>query len=282
VRSHGWFDLAPFHYDRPGGRLHLVAGSGGAPAAVTVSQAEKALVVSCRRESSEAARAAVRRVLALDWDLEPFYARIAGESSLVWAARAGAGRLLRAPTLWEDAVKLLLTTNCSWQATRGMVRRLVDLCGERCEEGSAGFPAPEVLARRSESFLRSHLRVGYRAEYLRRFARRVAEGRAQLAAWEDPEIETGDLRRLILEEPGFGPYAAEGLLRLLGRHEFYAIDSWTRQKYRRMYPGSTARIERAIARRYDRLGPWRGLAFWLDMTRDWHLESESLWPETPG
>jgi 3-methyladenine DNA glycosylase/8-oxoguanine DNA glycosylase len=30
----------------------------------------------------------------------------------------------------------------------------------------------------------------------------------------------------------------------------------------------------AIARHYERFGPWRGLAFWCDMTRDWH-EDES-------
>ena len=39
--------------------------------------------------------------------------------------------MLRAPALFEDAVKMLLTTNCSWAATRGMVVRLVALAGPR-------------------------------------------------------------------------------------------------------------------------------------------------------
>jgi 3-methyladenine DNA glycosylase/8-oxoguanine DNA glycosylase len=283
ARSHGWFDLAPFRYDRPGRELSFVIRCAGGPAAVIVRETPAALEVSCRRGAWATAREAVRRVLGLQWDLEPFYARLAGEPSLSWAARAGAGRLLRAPTLWEDAVKVLLTTNCSWPATRGMVRRLVELYGERSEEAVA-FPVPEALARRSERALRSNLRVGYRAAYLLRFARRVVEGATDLDAWENTELPTEDLRSLILEEPGFGPYAAEGLLRLLGRHDFYAVDSWTRQKYRRMYRSRAARLDRAIARRYDRFGPWRGLAFWIDLTRDWHDESESVWPEAtaPG
>ena len=34
--------------------------------------------------------------------------------------RKGAGRLLRSPTLWEDAAKTLFTTNCTWALTRKM------------------------------------------------------------------------------------------------------------------------------------------------------------------
>ena len=38
--------------------------------------------------------------------------------------------MLRAPGLFEDAVKMLFTTNCSWAATRGMVVRLIELAGD--------------------------------------------------------------------------------------------------------------------------------------------------------
>ena len=79
-----------------------------------------------------------------------------------------------------------------------------------------------------------------------------------------------EVREAILAEHGFGPYAAEGLLRILGRHDFLAIDSWVRKQYRRLYPGARKSTDGSIARRYARYGSFRGLALWLDMTKDWH------------
>ena len=84
------------------------------------------------------------------------------------------------------------------------------------------------------------------------------------------------MRDAIVSEHGFGPYAAEGLLRILGRHEFFAVDSWVRMKYRKMYPGR-GKVEGSIARRYARFGDFRGLALWLDLTRDWHEGDEAVW-----
>jgi hypothetical protein len=33
-----------------------------------------------------------------------------------------------------------------------------------------------------------------------------------------------------------------------------------------------------VARLYAPFGAHAGLAFWLDVTRDWHEEKERLWP----
>ncbi|HET9795287.1 MAG TPA: hypothetical protein VFS34_12580, partial [Thermoanaerobaculia bacterium] len=113
------------------------------------------------------------------------------------------------------------------------------------------------------------IRSGYRTGALLAFARGVASGKIDLAEWESPRRESGEIRERILAQRGFGPYAAEGLLRLIGRHDFFAIDSWTRTKYRELHPGRGS-LEPSIARRYARYGEFRGLAFWLDLTRDWH------------
>ena len=83
-------------------------------------------------------------------------------------------------------------------------------------------------------------------------------------------VPAEDVRVAIQSEYGFGPYAAEGILRILGRHDFFAIDSWVRQEYRRRYPGPRRTTDGAIARRYARYGVHRGLALWLDMTSHWH------------
>ena len=175
--------------------------------------------------------------------------------------------MLRAPRLFEDSVKMLLTTNCSWAATKGMVTRLIAAAGR---EGA--FPAPRAVAALSVATLKTKIRCGYRAEALARFARRVASSKLDLSRWESPESSAEEIRDAILEEYGFGPYAAEGLLRILGRHDYLAIDSWIRQKFRRLHPGRSRATDGAIARRYARYGRYRGLALWLEMTGDWHQD----------
>ncbi len=230
------------------------------------------LEIAGPRGEARSARAMARRIFSLDVELSAFDAALDDEPALKRSLARGGGRMLRAPTLFEDAVKMLLTTNCSWAATRGMVQRLVALT----EDGS--FPGPEALARMRPGALGGKVRCGYRAGALSRFARRVASGRLDLSEWERREAPATEVRDAILAEHGFGPYAAEGLLRILGRHEYLALDSWIRKQYRRFYPGPAKSADGAIARRYARYGDYRGLALWLDMTREWHEGKEAVWP----
>ncbi len=261
VRSHGWYDLPPYSYDAEQGTLTTV----GAGAAVWTFRARDGhLEIAGSGGSAPSVRAMARRIFSLDVELSAFDAALIDEPALKRALARGGGRMLRAPTLFEDAVKMLLTTNCSWATTRGMVQRLVALT----PDGS--FPGPEALARVRPGALGSKVRCGYRARALSRFARRIASGSLDLSAWERRATPAADVREAILAEHGFGPYAAEGLLRVLGRHEYLALDSWLRKQYRRLYPGPAKTADGAIVRRYARFGDYKGLALWLDMTREWH------------
>ncbi len=263
VRSHGWYDLPPFRYEPEGGGTLTTVFRGGE---VSFRARGGALVASGEGLDRIALRAAAVRVFSLDLDLSAFDGALDGEPDLRRALTRGGGRMLRSPSAFEDAVKMLLTTNCSWEATRGMVTRLVSLAGQ----GGAAFPTAEALARLSPATLRKKVRCGYRAEAVSRLARRVASGRLDLSAWEDRSRPAAEVRESILAEHGFGPYAAEGLLRILGRHDFLAIDSWVRKQYRRLHPGPARSVDRAIWRRYARFGGFRGLAMWLELTRHWH------------
>lgn len=278
VRSHGWYDLPPFSYEREKGVLRTYVEFR--PLALSLSRGERgkdaaSILFRMRNGRLEAESdlfdkraltAIARRVFALDVDLDGFARSIAAEWDLARALASGRGRILRAPSLFEDAVKMLLTTNCSWAATKGMVVRLIAEAGA----GGLAFPTPESVAALSVSKLKTKIRCGYRAESLARFARRVARGEVDLSTWERADASAEEIRAEILSEHGFGPYAAEGLLRVLGRHDYLALDSWVRQEYRRRYPGPRRTTDRAIVRRYARYGAHRGLALWLDMTSHWH------------
>jgi len=291
VRSHGWYDLAPWRYDaarlvlaRPlllsTGRVveaELVEGPGGLLLR---------LLAAGRPSPAEAreAQAQLATCLSLHDDLGPFRAAAvaaealrasggrAGLPDLRWALRRGAGRLLRSPTAWEDAVKTLCTTNCSWALTRAMVERLCQAAGQAGPGGERAFPTPAALAARPERFFREVVRAGYRAPFLRSLARRVADGRLDLEALRDGALPAAALRGRLLELDGFGPYAAEHLARLLGRHDFPALDSWTRDSLRRLRGLRRAPAERTVRRWYAPYGPWAGLALWLEVTAGWFGE----------
>lgn len=274
VRSHGWYDLPPFSYDAPNAILSTSMAVSGRAAAVSFRAVEGRIEAVSDSLDAPALSRIVKHVFSLDLSLEPFASSVAAEPRLARALSRGGGRMLRAPTGFEDAVKVLLTTNCSWQATRGMVARLIAEAGT---DGRA-FPTPAQVAKLSPARLRSRIRCGYRAPALARFARRVASGRLRLEDWENLTTSSESLRDAILAEHGFGPYAAENILRILGRHDYLALDSWVRKKYRQLYPGRPKSTDGSISRRYARFGAYRGLALWLEMTDDWHGGKEKVWP----
>ena len=274
ARSHGWYDLLPFDWDAEAGRLSFTFLSGGAPVRVAVSRRSGGVAVSSPAPAP-VVRPVVSRVLDLGSDLGPFHALCAArrDEGFGWVADRLAGRILRSPSLFEDAVKVLCTTNCSWALTRLMVSRMV----EAFDRGGA-FPDAPFLASLPERRLREELKLGYRAPFLHEFASRVASGALDLSAWEDPGSPDAELMERIRREKGFGPYAAETLLRLLGRHGHLGLDSWSRKKVATLrFRGRPVKDAR-VARYYAPFGRFAGLAFWLDVTREWHDGRDPLWP----
>lgn len=218
----------------------------------------------------------VRHVLRLDADLSTFYAAAASDPDLAWVA-TGAGRMVRSPTVFEDVVKTVCTTNCAWSATRRMVHAIVANLGEPAPgapaEGALGraFPTPAVMAEAGEAFYRDVARAGYRGAYLIALARSVAGGELDLEGWSHAspqELPDAELEAQLLALPGVGPYAAAHIMMTLGRYHRLILDSWTRPTYANKL-GRKSVADRAIERRFRRYGPYAGLAFWLFITEDW-------------
>ncbi|MEO8584888.1 MAG: hypothetical protein ABI584_01880 [Acidobacteriota bacterium] len=217
-------------------------------------------------------RLVLARVLNLKADLSSFHSICAADPRFAWIARRSAGRILRAPTLFEDAVKVLATTNCTWGLTKSMVKNLV----ERFDRGGA-FPDAAFVAGLPARALAA-AKFGYRVPYLAAFAGRVASGKLDLARWEERARPDEDVEKEIRAEKGFGPYAADTLGRLLGRHRKLGLDSWSRKKVAALRFRGRAVKDARVERLYAPFGPHAGLVFWLDVTRDWHEEKEGLWP----
>lgn len=288
IVSHGITELPPMRVDEAtrsfAVTLRLPRG-GARTVVVEPGPTGFARVSAAGRAPGEAARRAlvdgVRHVLRFDEDLSRFYAVAADDSALAWAT-AGAGRMIRSSTVFEEVVKTICTTNVAWSATRRMVSALVEHLGERApgapEAGPEGraFPTPDAMAAEDASFYRDVVRAGYRGAYLRSLAEMVASGAVEietLGSASREEVSDDEVERRLLALPGVGPYAAAHVMMLIGRSSRLILDSWTRPTYARLVGRRTV-PDATIVRRFRRYGPDAGLAFWLFLTRSWVAEED--------
>jgi 3-methyladenine DNA glycosylase/8-oxoguanine DNA glycosylase len=284
MASHGVASLPPMLLDEEAWTLEVTLPlPGRRPRTVVIREGgprHAAVEVRGRKpgaREAEAIAAAVRHVLALDLDLSGFYEVAGVDPDLRWVT-TGAGRMVRSPTVFEDVVKTLCTTNCSWALTTKMVTALVEHLGEPASgaEGDTwrgrAFPTPAAMAERDETFYREVVRSGYRAPHFVRLAGMVASGELDLEPLglrppdgpPDEEVEA-----TLLALPGIGPYAAAHVMLLLGRYHRLILDSWSRPKYRRVTGARRQPTDAAIVRRFRKYGSFAGLAFWCFITRDW-------------
>ena len=274
VMSHGWCALLPFEFDKTTWTLIRVLDAGEAtPVTVRITSAKRALAIELSRRlkkaSVENVIRDVRHMFRLDDDLQVFYKSVSAEAEFSWIADEGAGRLLRSPTVFEDLVKMICTTNCSWALTEKMVAGLVNELGRVSDDGRKSFPTAAVMARRPVGFFRDKIRSGYRAPYLKELAQRVARGSLDVESWLTSDLPVAELLKEMKSVKGVGNYAAENLLKLLGRYDGLALDSWTRAQFARVRNQDRAANDKKISRFYARFGSWRGLVLWCDMTRHW-------------
>ncbi len=205
-----------------------------------------------------------RRVFRLDQNLAPFYAMIENDPRMSWAV--GAGRLIASPTVFEDAIKTICTTNTTWAGTRRMIGALV-------ERASGAFPDAALLAKTPERWFADVARMGYRGPYVRAIARDVHGGKLDLEALlpnteREEEAREEAVEETLRELPGVGPYAAAHIMQLLGFHHQLVLDSATRPRYLEI-SGKKRASDKTIVRDFKRYGPYAGLAFWLYVTRHW-------------
>ena len=273
IMSHGIADLPPAHIDEEARSYSTtLALPAGPPRTVLITEGRPGfarVIVQGRRPSArtlDALTRAVHQILNLDEDLSEFYALVADDPDLSWAA-LGAGRMLRTPTAFEAVVKTICTTNCAWSATVRMTTALVDHLGAAAPDGRRAFPTPAAMAEAGEEFYRDVVRAGYRGAYLRALAANVADSRLDLEALNDPELDDDEVAARLLALPGCGPYATAHMMMLLGRYSRLILDAWTRPTYARLNGRKAA--DRTIERRFRRYGEFAGLAFWLYLTRDW-------------
>jgi len=190
LNSHGWRQLAPFSYDENANTLsYLLRLSNGRVIDLKFRDGTDGVTVETEKLDKAERKEVMDKVtwmFGLDMDFSHFYSASRAEPKLTHAKKLARGRVLRSPTLFEDVIKTILTTNTLWAATKNMTLKLVNELGGPTALSSAGrvnmneanvvsgsskvegqvnrhFPTPEAIAASSPDFLKEKIRVGYRA-----------------------------------------------------------------------------------------------------------------------
>jgi len=278
IYSHGWCELPPFETDKTNWRLKYVFTDVNltAPVVGEISEADGKIKIEIangrtNRNAEDKITRDVRHILRLDDDLSEFYKFTKTEKQLAWIHKKNAGRLLRSPTVFEDLVKTICTTNCSWALTKKMVTNLVEKLGSAAKDGSRAFPTAEQMADVSAEFYRDEIRAGYRSPYFAELAEKVVGGKINPESWLASDLPTNELKKEMKQIKGVGDYAAENLLKLVGRYDGLALDSWLRSQFYKKHNAEQFCADEEIRKHYEKFGDWRGLAIWCDMTERWFV-----------
>ena len=279
VDSHGWASLAPFETDDEHSRLTYVALlNTGQVADLVVRQAGDGVTIEVDRALSKGEQAEVTGklnwMLGLDQELSHFYTLARDEPKLNRITERAQGRILRSPTLFEDTLKTILTTNTSWGGTVRMAEGLVSRFGQPLLKDPArrAFSTPEQLAALNERSLRSEAGLGYRAPYVLELAQAVASGSLDLESLKVSDAPTAELRQQLLAIKGVGSYAAANLLMLLGRYDFIPVDSWARKMVSHEWYDGEPVGPTGVEAAFEGWKEWKGLAYWF---WDWSYVGEA-------
>jgi 3-methyladenine DNA glycosylase/8-oxoguanine DNA glycosylase len=275
VNSHGWRQLAPFSFDENTSTLSYVLRlSSGRVVELKLRDATDGVTVETQKLNNSERKEVADKVtwmIGLDMDFALFYTASRGEPKLARVKKRALGRVLRSPTLFEDVIKTILTTNTLWAATKNMTLKLVNEFGDPLEKDTSrrAFPTPEAIASSTPEFIREKIRVGYRASAIYDLAFRVASGKYDLESLKTSNLPTLELRKELLTINGVGPYAAANLLMILGRHDFIPIDSYALKMVSYEWYGGEPITAKEIEKRFEQWGEFKGLAFWF---WDWEYD----------
>ncbi len=263
LSAHGWRRLLPFVWDEDAQTLERVEElATGAVARLRLrADGGQVLVdVEGSGDETEVVRR-VRRMLQLDLPLSDFHAYCRTRPELGHVVACRKGRMLRCSTLFEDALKVIATSNTTWAQTIAMTARLVENFGAPLPQAPErrAFPTPERIAAVPFEEFAAKARMGYRNAYVHAIATTIASGELNLESWQDAGLTAPELRKRLLSLAGIGPYGAACLMLYLGKPEHVNADSWARMLLSKELGRPVT--DKEVLAFFEGYGPWRGLVY---------------------
>ncbi len=271
--SHGWYMLAPYTLDRETMTLHRIYQvPSGDVLGLSISEVDAHIHVDVAdrdelsKDLQDDISHAVKTMLNIEWDLGAFYRAMRDFDGYDWLENEQKGRILIAPTIWEDLAKVLLTTNTTWAQTIQMSQRLCKLGTLHPTLPDAyAFPTAHQIAELDFESLSEQLRAGYRTAYLYELAGQIATGQLDVETWRT--LDSDMLYKQVKSLKGYGDYAAGTMVRMLGHFDKLAIDSACRDMYAILHNNGEKGDDKAIKAEYEAFGQWKGLVMWMNIMR---------------
>jgi 3-methyladenine DNA glycosylase/8-oxoguanine DNA glycosylase len=268
VNSHGWERLAPFSIDRENWVLTRIERLPSQLSRLEITHHDTIdVTVHSDNQLTKADKAYVNEFIAycfaFNWDMSGCYAKVAGDTTYSFIKEQRLGRLLLAPSMWENLVKTQFLTNTHARHTTAMAAKFCAL-GDSFGEKHA-FPTPEQVLVKSVDELEQQTGTGYRAKYIRSLAEAIASG-FDPESLRNPALGYEEIYDRVKALRGFGAYSASYVLKLLGRFERISMDTVMRRYFKEIAGQQTATDE-DINAYYERFGECKGLVAWWEVSR---------------
>ncbi|BBO92892.1 hypothetical protein [Desulfosarcina ovata] len=261
---HGWKNLAPFEWHVGDQSLSFSCYALDTPIDLRLWQKQDYIEIRVESDSTlspsevEQIFALINRSLGLEVRTEALL-EIADKVGAEYVAlvKNGAGRMLRSPSLWEDASKTLFTTNCTWALTKHMCHAVCSAKFSRPTPNNRyPFPKPEIFKDLEPNEIENLMPIGYRSHYFINLAKRFSQD-SRLDGIEMNGYDFNSAYKIVASLNGFGPYASNHLMILCGYFDEVPIDtvviSYLKNNYRVRKP------EAFIRRHYKK---WKKFRWW--------------------
>ncbi len=200
--------------------------------------------LECVSSSETLDTAFARNYFRLEENLKEILPSIRKDEVITNAIQRFYGLRLLRQERWECLISFLLATNSNIPRIRRMITNVCNRFGGGLSYGGAEyrtFPTPEALAEATVTEL-VECGLGYRAEFVKRVARAVNDGKLELS--ELAILDYEQARELMLKEllggkllPGVGPKVADCVLLFsCDKDEAFPIDVWIGRALARYYP----------------------------------------------
>jgi hypothetical protein len=265
VLSHGWVNLYPYGWLN--NKLRGTFDLKNRAFDYDVTETDKSLLVNITGNlegiSSNQIIKMFEHSFSFDFPSENFISvcNDLGRDDLAKMAIDGWGRLLKGLTPWEDAVKTLFTTNCTWSNTQKMSLNLCKHLGKKTQIGRFTFPSPKVVYDNQVKVKK--LKLGYRSDYLILLSERVCSGEIDLQNLiKQKGVTFNEISKKIHSFKGFGDYAANHLLVMYGWYNVLPVDREV-MKNLGIKPTSSGRCPKGIEH-FKEFSEFKFIAYKLD------------------
>lgn len=266
LKSHGWFQLAPFYWNASLKQLSWITILD-VPVKTDIKQIKRDESGTLLEFTADIQKQEIihrfEHIFNINLDLSAFYSLCKSHKVLSKIVPLGLGHLMRSESLYEDIFKSICGTNIQWNQAVKMINNIASV-GPVVQDKFHAFPSPQALLEKGESFLKRIGRVGYRSRYLLNCCERFEKGERNAELAEKGLLNRQELYRYFTGFSGIGPITANYLLALYGSFDRIAVDSFVLAYMQNTHFGYKPSPDE-VQEYYRDFGSWRYLAYWMEM-----------------